>query len=237
MRFRVVPYDELQIANMAAVMLSAFVLLIIFFDPYLIVWHATLPEPLIEFFKFVTEFGQSDWILIGSGAFLLFCLVGDASMLRRRLRARRAVRALAALYIFLAVAISGSLAVFVKYLLGRARPRQFEESGSFAFDIWSTDASWASLPSGHATTAMSLGVALALLFPRLRWVFLSLGFWVAVSRVFTRSHYPSDVFAGCLLGGISAWLIARAFARNRLVFGFGADGSLVRRQGPSGRLV
>jgi undecaprenyl-diphosphatase len=235
-RFRIVPYDMFQIANAIAVVLSVFVLLTILLDPYLAVWHATLPQPLVAFFKFLTEFGQSDWILIGTGAFVIFSLLADAGTLRRRLQVRRAVRALAALYVFIAVAASGLIAVFVKYLLGRARPREFEAAGSFAFDFWSGDASWACLPSGHATTAMSLGVALALLFPRLRWVFLSIGFWIAVSRLFTRSHYPSDVLAGCLLGGVAAWLIARIFARHRLVFGFDERGNLIRRRGASGRL-
>ena len=84
---------------------------------------------------------------------------------------------------------------------------------------------------------MALGVALALLFPRLRWVFLCIGFWIAVSRLFVGAHYPSDVFAGGLLGGVTAWLMARALARQRLVFGFDDEGSLVRRRGASGRLL
>ncbi len=48
---------------------------------------------------------------------------------------------------------------------------------------------------------MAFGVALALLFPRLFWVFLCLGFWIAASRPFIGVHYPSDMLAGGLLGG------------------------------------
>ena len=167
---------------------------------------------------------------------MILSLLADASALRARLRVRRAVRSLTALYIFVAVAISGLIAVAAKYVIGRARPKHFPDSGSFAFDFWSGDASWAGFPSGHATTAMALGVALALLFPRLRWLFLCAGFWIAASRLFTGSHYPSDVLAGGLLGAVTAWLFARALAQHRLVFGFSADGSLVRRKGASGRL-
>ena len=83
---------------------------------------------------------------------------------------------------------------------------------------------------------MALGMSLALLFPRLRWVFLCIGFWFAASRLFILQHYPSDMFAGCLLGGGGAWLIARAFAQRRLIFGFDGDGRLIRRSGASGRL-
>jgi len=83
---------------------------------------------------------------------------------------------------------------------------------------------------------MAFGVALALLFPRLRWLFLCLGLWIAVSRLFVRAHYPSDVLAGCLIGGAAAWLLARWLAQRRLVFGFDDGGRLVRRPGASGRL-
>ena len=236
LRFRVLPYDGFEIVNLAAVALTALVLLVVLLDPYLTVWQATLPESLIRVFKVLTDLGKSSWMLIGAGAIVIVSLLTDASRLGPRLRMRKAVRTLAAFYVFAAVAVPGIIANFSKYLLGRARPKHFAENGSFSFDFWSGDAGWASFPSGHATTAMALGVALALLFPRLRWLFLCLGFWVAVSRLFVRAHYPSDVLAGCLLGGVAAWLIARAFARRRLVFGFDAAGSLVRRRGASGRL-
>ena len=236
LRFRVIPYDGFEIVNLAAIVLTALVLLVLLLDPYLTVWQASLPEGLVRVFKVLTDFGKSDWMLIGSGAVVIVSLLTDASRLGPRLRVRKAVRTLAAFYVFLAVAVPGIIANFSKYLLGRARPKHFAENGIFSFDFWSGDAGWASFPSGHATTAMALGVALALLFPRLRWFFLCLGFWVALSRLFVQAHYPSDVLAGCLLGGVAAWLIARAFARRRLVFGFDADGSLIRRRGASGRL-
>ena len=113
---------------------------------------------------------------------------------------------------FASVASSGIIANLAKYVIGRARPQHFVDAGSYSFDFWSGDAGWASFPSGHATTAMALGVALALLFPRLRWVFLSLCFWIAVSRLFIAAHYPSDVLAGGLLGAL-AGMAPRAHAR------------------------
>ena len=124
----------------------------------------------------------------------------------------------------------------IKVIFGRARPKLFEDAGSYSFDFWARDSDYASFPSGHATTAMAFGVALALLFPRLRWVFLCIGMWIAISRMFVRAHYPSDVLAGCLIGGAAAWLLARWLAQRRLVFGFDDGGRLVRRPGASGRL-
>jgi undecaprenyl-diphosphatase len=165
----------------------------------------------------------------------MLCL--DASALARRVRARRTAHSLAALYVFVSVASSGIIVNIAKYVIGRARPKHFESTGGFSFDFWSGDADWASFPSGHATTAMALGLSLALLFPRLRWVFLSLGFWIAVSRLFTRAHYPSDVLGGVVVGGLAAWLLARALAQRRLLFDFDRAGNLIRRKSASARLL
>jgi undecaprenyl-diphosphatase len=235
-RFAIQPYDAFQLANGLAVAATAFVLLVVLVDPYLPLWPATLPQPVLDFFRFFTQFGKADWILIGTGLAVVIALLIDADALQPRARVRQALRVFAAAYVFLAVAISGIIANLSKYVIGRARPKLFAENGTFAFDFWSWEADWASIPSGHATTGMAFGVALALLFPRLFWVFLCLGFWIAASRPFIGVHYPSDMLAGGLLGGVTAWLLARAFARLRLIFGFAADGSLIRRKGASGRL-
>ena len=237
LRFRIVPYDLFHIANAAVVCISILLLAVVMLDPYLTIWQRSLPDSLVGFFRLVTRLGKSDWILTGTGIALLLCVVLDASALQGRRRVRRAVHAAAAFYVFVAVALSGIIVNPAKRIIGRARPRHFDETGSLSFDFWTGDSSWASFPSGHATTAMAFGVALALLFPRLRWVFLCLGFWIATSRMFVGAHYPSDVLAGGLLGGVTAWLIARILAQRRIVFGFSEDGSLVRRKGASGRLL
>ena len=237
MRYSVLPYGGFELLNFAAVLLTTLGLAAVMLDPYLTVWQEQLPPRLVDIFRTVTRFGKSDWILVSTGLFFIAMLVLDASALRARLRARRAMRTLAAGYVFAAVALSGIIANLSKNIIGRARPKHFDETGSMSFDFWSGDSSWASFPSGHATTAMALGIALALLFPRLRWVFLCFCFWIAVSRLFVEAHYPSDVIAGGMLGGLSAWLLARALARHRLVFGFGHAGQLVRRKGASGRLL
>jgi membrane-associated phospholipid phosphatase len=236
LRFRVLNYTNLELLNFAAVLLSALALSAVMLDPYVSVWHAHLPSRLVDIFRTVTRFGKSDWILISTGLFFLVMLALDVSALKARLRARRAARTIAAGYVFAAVAVAGIIANLTKSIIGRARPKLFDETGTMSFDFFSGDSNWASFPSGHATTAMALGVALALLFPRLRWVFLCLCFWIAVSRLFVGAHYPSDVIAGGMLGGITALLMARSLARRRLLFGFSSDGKLVRRMGASGRL-
>jgi membrane-associated phospholipid phosphatase len=235
-RFRVFPYDGWQVVNALAVFATITAILLAVLDPLLVPWQQTLPEATVRFFRYVTRFGKSDWILVGSGLFVILMLVLEAEALRPRIRARRAMRTLAAFYVFASVSICGIIANISKYAIGRARPRYFTESGTTAFDFFSGDASWASFPSGHATTGMALGMSLALLFPRVRWVFLCIGFWIAASRLFLLQHYPSDMFAGCLLGGGGAWLFARTLARQRLIFAFDEDGRLIRRKGASGQL-
>ncbi|MGH6924336.1 MAG: phosphatase PAP2 family protein [Propylenella sp.] len=235
-RFPIQPYDALQIANALALSATAFALLVILLDPYLPLWPSTLPRPVSGFFRFFTQFGEANWILIGAGLAIVVAHLLDPDALKPTERIRRAIRIYAAAYVFLAVAISGIIANLSKYIIGRARPKLFDGNGSFAFDFLSWNADWASIPSGHATTGFAFGVALALLFPRLFWVFLTLGFWIAASRPFIGVHYPSDMLVGGLLGSVTAWLVARAFARMRLIFGFDRDGNLVRRKGASGQL-
>ena len=57
-----------------------------------------------------------------------------------------------------------------------------------------------SFPSGHSATAFAAATAVAVLCPRLRHFALALAAAVAVSRVYLRVHYMSDVSAGWALG-------------------------------------
>jgi membrane-associated phospholipid phosphatase len=58
-----------------------------------------------------------------------------------------------------------------------------------------------SLPSGHATFAMTLGASLWPLFGRNgRLLLAALVLWVGLSRVSLGEHFPADVMAGYLLG-------------------------------------
>jgi undecaprenyl-diphosphatase len=229
-RFRTLPYGRWELLNRTALAFSAILLAMLLLDPFLAIWRDSLPRPVESAFKFLTRAGQSDWILIGTALFFVGSLGRDAAASPGRAHLRHWARAAAAGYVFLAVALSGIVAVVLKYAIGRARPRHFEEVGAFSFRLGEFDPSWASFPSGHATTAMALGVALALLFPRVRGLWLCAGFWVAFSRVVTGAHYPSDLLAGCLLGAAFSLLLARAFARRRLVFRFTELGALLPRR-------
>lgn len=66
-----------------------------------------------------------------------------------------------------------------------------------------------SFPSAHATSAAAFTTALGLEKPVLGVVVAPVAVVVAYSRVRTRVHWPTDVLAGVVLGGIVATLTRR----------------------------
>ena len=56
-----------------------------------------------------------------------------------------------------------------------------------------------SYPSGHASMAIILGVGLAVIFPRARYLFLVFAAFACSQRVAYQAHYLSDVCAGVII--------------------------------------
>ena len=65
-----------------------------------------------------------------------------------------------------------------------------------------------SFPSGHATFFMALAVYLILTGnKKLGWFILVSALTIGVARVAAGVHWPSDVMAGWLVGGLVSWLV------------------------------
>lgn len=65
-----------------------------------------------------------------------------------------------------------------------------------------------SFPSGHTSTAFTLALLLASIVKKNFWVYFFpiIAFFVGYSRVYLAQHFVTDVFAGILVGMVSAYL-------------------------------
>jgi membrane-associated phospholipid phosphatase len=70
---------------------------------------------------------------------------------------------------------------------------------------WNAHTATQSFPSGHSAAAFVLAVTLAAFYPRLAWLLWTLAACCALSRFFDAMHWPSDCWAGSLIGYAAAW--------------------------------
>ena len=169
------------------------------------------------FFRFITDFGKSDWLLIPT--LVAWAACSGALRLRLTYSWAWAARGLASIsaYIFVSIAFSGIVVVILKRIFGRARPMYLEDLGVLHFQPFDLfDWSFHSFPSGHATTALALALVLRTLANRrFHGWFLAFGFAIGLSRIVVGDHYLSDVIAGSFVGLASAILVRDYFATRR----------------------
>jgi undecaprenyl-diphosphatase len=184
-------------------------------------------------FHELTDFGKSGWFLWPAGLLLLVIALAASPRLPDFSRLVLATFAVRISFLFTAVALPSLAVTIVKRVIGRARPFVGGHLDPFlyAHPVWRPD--YASMPSGHATTAFAAAVAVALLWPRLRVPMLIYAFLIAASRVVLDAHYVSDVLAGAAVGVAGAHLVRDWFAARRLGFVIGPDGRICRLPGPS----
>lgn len=179
-------------------------------------------------FFVVTDYGLSDWVLIPS---LIGLVLARLAMfpLRGLPRLVAFQASLLSSFIFAGVAVPGLIVVVLKRLVGRARPTEFETSGAFSFQNFLNDWTFQSFPSGHSATAIAMAFTAGFLWPRAFIPLLILGITAAVSRVPVGMHYPTDVFAGCVVGMLGAYLVRNFYARTGWLFRQQPDGRFVRK--------
>ncbi len=197
-------------------------------------WAHGLPPWFVATFERITDLGLSGWFLFPFG-FVLLCLAAATSPVWS-LRTQAVLAALTVRfgYLFLAIGVPGLFAAVVKRMIGRARPYVGPQDHPFAYIpfIWKPE--YASMPSGHATTAVAAAVAIGAVWPALRGVMWIYALLIMFSRVVVLEHHPSDVLAGALVGAVGAEMVRRWFAARRLLFAATDLGAL---PGPSWRRI
>lgn len=226
------PVSPRQLAIAAASVLAVFLICMVFIDGPVARAVTRAPHWAIWPFDQITDFGLSGWFLWPLGI-LFLALAALPPTLTRLSQAVLAAVMVRVGFLFLAIGVPGLFVTTVKRMIGRARPLATGQIDPFAFApfIWRAD--YASLPSGHATTAFSVLVAFGTLWPRGRTVLLLYALLISMSRVMVMAHYPSDVLAGAVVGTVGALMVRRYFALRRLGFSAGPGGELRQYPGPS----
>jgi membrane-associated phospholipid phosphatase len=189
-----------------------------------------LPTGVVDAFYEITDFGRSGWVLVPTGALIAALALVASPALDHMTRGVLAAIATRVGFVFLAVGVPGLFVAIVKRFIGRVRP---SSAGPFAYEPFHWRPDFASLPSGHTTTAFATLVAVGALFPRARPFLWGFALLIAVSRIVVTAHFVSDVLAGAAVGALGAWCVRDWFALRRLGFVVTRDGGVKALPGPS----
>lgn len=205
----------------------------IFIDASVIDWAKGLPAEIPQIFGEVTDFGKSSWFLVPIGLLLVLIAVFTPATLPQPALSAVVSLAVRLEFLFVAIAVPSLFTAIVKRMIGRARPMVGGDTDPFRYLqlVWRPD--YASLPSGHATTAFAAATAFGLLWPKLRPILWAYAGVIAVSRVVLLAHHTSDVIAGAIVGIVGTLMVRDFFATRQLSFAIGADGSVRPLPGPS----
>lgn len=218
-----------QLSRWPAVLAAAVALMIVLAliaDAASVPWARSLPPAIAWPFQAVTDIGKSGWVLVPSGLMVVLLLAADWSAVEPRTRAAWSEIGQLLTALFIAVATGGIVTNVIKQVVGRARPVLFDREGPLSFDAFNFDYANASFPSGHATTAGAILAFGWLAFPRGRPVWAVVAIVIAVSRIVVGAHFPSDVVAGLIVGGLCATASLAFLARRRFALHVGHDGRL-----------
>ena len=204
------------------------VLAFLFLDPLAAELYGHWPTWLANSAAHVTDVGRSWWILTLSVAVMLGAWVVQRLSSSDRTRPITASLIAMASYMLVSVGLAALIVNIIKRAIGRPRPIMAADHGLYGFNPFTWNFDFESFPSGHATVNGALFMSLALLFPRLRWPLLVLGFGFALTRVFVGAHFPSDVTVGFGFGMWFAFATALWFSRFGILFET-TNGVLVRK--------
>ena len=188
------------------------------FDTQAIVWARRGPLWLHDFADEITNYGRSSTFLYPFGLVLLALAAALSPSLSRMSQSVLAVLAVRFGFLFVAIGLPGLFATIIKRLIGRARPYVGNHDDPFAYMPFIWQPEYASMPSGHATTATAAAIAICAVWPRLRPVMWVYALIIMATRILIFVHHPSDVLGGAVVGVIGALMVRRWFAARRLGF-------------------
>lgn len=178
-----------------------------------------LDRGMIDFFQAITFLGRSPGYLVAAAGIVVWCLLrAREAKSAPHLRMRARSRAEAAAFVFATIAISGIATNLIKLLVGRLRPSMLFDAGQYGFAPFNFESTMRSFPSGHATTAFALALALGALWPHQRRWLAAAACLIAASRVAINAHYFGDVVGGALVAILTMLVVRRSFASLGLAF-------------------
>jgi membrane-associated phospholipid phosphatase len=221
---------------LSAALAVAIIVLMFAIDAWEIAQMPKRGTPSLWWLRIVTDFGKDEYVLAVLAAMLIVIAIISPALrgVRRSMLLGLGTRLQ---FIFFAVALSNLVTEILKYVIGRGRPFVSGEGDVFHFSHFAGSPAYSSLPSGHATTAFALAMAVSAVWPQARAAMAIYALIIAVSRLVLLAHHPSDVVAGAMVGIVVTVFVRYWFAARRLGFAIQHDGSIVSLVGPSsGRL-
>ena len=215
---------------------AAIIVLMYAIDAWEIAQMPKRGTPSLWWIRILTDFGKDEYVLaVLAGLLIAVAIVSPALRgIQRSLLLGLGTRLQ---FIFCAVAVPNLVTEVLKYCIGRGRPFVGGEANAFHFSHFAGNPAYYSFPSGHATTAFALALAVSVIWPQARLAMAVYAIFIAATRLVLVAHHPSDVVAGALVGIVGAMFVRYWFAARRLGFAIQRDGSIVSLVGPSsGRL-
>ncbi|WKA25613.1 phosphatase PAP2 family protein [Bradyrhizobium roseum] len=221
---------------LSAALGAAIIVLMFAIDAWEIAQMPKRGTPSLWWLRIVTDFGKDEYVLAALAVMLIAIAIVSPALrgIRRSLLLGLGTRLQ---FIFCAVALSNLVTEVLKYCVGRGRPFVGGEANAFHFSHFAGNPAYYSFPSGHATTAFALAMAVSAVWPQARVAMAIYALIIAASRLVLLAHHPSDVVAGAMVGIVGTVFVRYWFAARRLGFAILHDGSIVSLVGPSsGRL-
>jgi undecaprenyl-diphosphatase len=186
---------------------------------------------VVQGFDVYTDTGKSGWMLWPLGVLVIALALLSGGAMSRITQGRIDALIVRAGFLFVAIGLPGLFTTITKRFIGRARPFVGGAPDAFLYSPFAFHVHYASMPSGHTTTAFAAAIAVGALWPRTRVVMWIYAVLVAVSRVMVTAHHPSDTVIGALVGIFGALLVRQWFAVRGLGFVVTPEGRVQPKAG------